>query len=164
MDYGTAAIVIATFCGPIAAVQAQKIVENITQKRRDKREVFAALMYTRDTRLSVEHIQALNRIDLAFYGDDTVLEAWRAYLDVLMENPTEDNWPYVVGKRDERFLRLLFSMSKLLRYKFTETEIKNSSYRPNAHREQEQIQLKLVNALSAIAEGRQSLSVRIQPL
>ena len=49
--------------------------------------IFRTLMATRATRLSAEHVQALNGIELTFYGggkkEKKVLEAWKAYHDHL---------------------------------------------------------------------------------
>src|SRR5580704_8992333 len=76
-------IFFATFCGPIAAIQTQKYLERLQEKKRSKMQVYRVLMATRATRLSPEHVQALNGIELAFYGggdkEKKVLEAWRAY-------------------------------------------------------------------------------------
>ena len=75
LDGPTIAIIFATFFGPIVAVQAQKWIENFREKKREKKYVFAMLMYTRGTRVSPEHVQALNRIELAFYRDMAVMNA-----------------------------------------------------------------------------------------
>jgi len=53
-DGPTIAMIAATVIGPIAAVQAQKWVEKFRERRNEKMRVFAALMYTRGTRLSLE--------------------------------------------------------------------------------------------------------------
>jgi hypothetical protein len=159
MDISTIAVVVATVVGPIAAVQTQKWIERQTEKRRERKLVFAALMYTRATRVSTEHVQALNRIELAFYKDKKVMAAWRLYLDILHQVVTEENQGYILGRRDELFVKLLYSMSSLLRYPFTETEIKNSTYRPQIHTDIENKQLQLLNWAISLAEGRQSLPV-----
>ena len=159
-DGPTLAMIAATVIGPIAAVQAQKWVEKLRERRNEKHRVFAALMYTRGTRLSPEHVQALNRIELAFYKDAKVMAAWRAYLDNLNSTVTPENQTYVWGERDRLFVDLLFEVSSLLDFPFTRTEIKNSTYRPTAHGDAEMAQLKIMALLGRIADGNDGIPIR----
>jgi len=159
-DGPTIAMIAATVIGPIAAVQAQKWVEKFRERRNEKMRVFAALMYTRGTRLSLEHVQALNRIELAFHKDPKVMAAWRAYLDNLSQTVTPENQTYVWGERDRLFVEMLFQVSSLLGYPFTATDIKNSTYRPTAHGDLEMAQLKVMGLLAKMADGQDGLPVR----
>jgi hypothetical protein len=61
-------LILATFAGPIIAVQTQKWIERANERRLAHRRIFYALMATRAMRASVEHVQALNMIDLEFQG------------------------------------------------------------------------------------------------
>lgn len=159
MDGPTLAIIFATFFGPIAAVQAQKWIEAITRKRSEKIAVFASLMYTRGTRLSMEHVQALNRIELAFYKDKNVMSAWSAYLDILSVPETSENSVYLQGRRDDLFVDLLYAISQRLGYPFTKTEIKNSTYRPKAHVDLENSQQNVLAGLAGLVNGTRVLRV-----
>jgi hypothetical protein len=88
-------IVAATIAGPVLAVQAQKWIERFRERRGRKLWVFQQLLATRAARLSADHVQALNMIDLVFYGsyffgihrrskgEQAVIDAWREYLDQL---------------------------------------------------------------------------------
>lgn len=74
-------LVLATFCGPIAAVQAQKWIERTREQRGRRLWIFQTLMATRAIRAgSNEHVQALNLIDVFFNGkssrDRAVRDAW----------------------------------------------------------------------------------------
>ena len=60
--------VIAVIAGPILAVQAQKFVESFREKKQRRSAIFKTLMSTRAERLHREHVQALNMIDIEFYG------------------------------------------------------------------------------------------------
>jgi cytochrome bd-type quinol oxidase subunit 1 len=68
MDTKDWLIVASTLLGPILAVQAQKWVEVFRERRGRKLWVVQQLMATRAARVSAEHVQALNMIDLVFYG------------------------------------------------------------------------------------------------
>ena len=61
--------IIAILLAPVFAVQVQKWVEHLRERRGKKLGVFQALMATRGARLSPEHVRALNMIDLEFSGE-----------------------------------------------------------------------------------------------
>ncbi|MBO4157710.1 hypothetical protein LH671_00350 [Enterobacter kobei] len=65
------ATVFATLFSPLIAVRVQKYLEKKSEKQTIKVKIFSQLMATRaiSSRLLPEHVQALNMIDLAFYGD-----------------------------------------------------------------------------------------------
>ena len=68
MGLNESLMIASTLLGPILAVQAQKWVER-ARTSGDRRDwIFTTLMATRQTRLSTEHVRALNLIDLAYYG------------------------------------------------------------------------------------------------
>lgn len=86
------AIIFTTLLRPILAVQIQKIIVKRNFIRTRKVVLFEQLMATRVTRLSPEHVRALNRINIYFYGEgenkrtkteSKVLEGWKIYLDHL---------------------------------------------------------------------------------
>jgi hypothetical protein len=94
------AIVFATILGPVLAVQTQKFIERATERRRMRAWIFYTLMTTRATRLTPEHVQALNAIELQFgqsrrwFGvakrDQAVVDAYRQYFDKLCEKIREE--------------------------------------------------------------------------
>ncbi|WP_156966071.1 DUF6680 family protein [Paraburkholderia bannensis] len=140
----------ATLLGPVLAVQAQKWVERAREATNRRQTVFTVLMATRQTRVSVDHVRALNSIDLAFYGRrilgvplrsaklQAVLDAWHnyhAHLSVPLEQrPKTDNEQKVWnGKGDELFTSLLERMAIATNYKFERQQLKSGSYSPEAH-------------------------------
>uniref|UniRef100_UPI002AA29EDF DUF6680 family protein n=2 Tax=Serratia TaxID=613 RepID=UPI002AA29EDF len=58
----------AVILGPIFAVQVQKYLEQFREKKQRRLNIFRSLMSTRAERLNREHVQALNMIDIEFYG------------------------------------------------------------------------------------------------
>ena len=101
----TTLTIIAIIAGPILAVQAQKIIELIKQRRDEKRRLFMTLMATRGRPLLPEHVQALNMIDITFTvkgiiasiifwrskKDKAVIDAWselRAHLYAPPQRPS----------------------------------------------------------------------------
>ena len=58
----TVITVFAIIAGPILAIQVQKLIERITQRRDEKRRLFMTLMATRGRPLAPEHVQAPHQI------------------------------------------------------------------------------------------------------
>lgn len=140
----------ATVAGPVLAVQAQKWVERAREATNRRVIVFTTLMATRQSRISMEHVRALNSIDLAFYGrrvlgvtmrgskSQAVLDAWHdyhAHLCVSYERrPKNDaelrDW---TGRGDELFTNLLERLATATNFKFDRQQLKAGSYSPEAH-------------------------------
>jgi|SRR5690349_21313932 hypothetical protein len=56
----------AILLAPLFAIQVERILEALKERRRRKLTVFHTLMATRGARLSPAHVEALNRIDIEF--------------------------------------------------------------------------------------------------
>jgi hypothetical protein len=146
-------MVAATVAGPILAVQAQKWVERIRERRHRKQTLFQQLMATRAARLSAEHVQALNMVDLVFYGshvfgihrrsraERAVIEAWREYHDHLGTQFADGAGVVWNTRADELFTNLLFAIAKDVRYKFDRVQLKKGVYSPQAHGDLERQQI-----------------------
>ena len=80
-------IIAAILLGPIIAVQLTRYLDDEKEIRERKLWIFKSLMATRSYTISALHVEALNRIDLEFdkkdKGERKVIEAWKAYLDLL---------------------------------------------------------------------------------
>lgn len=68
---------------PLVAVQVSEFLQKRKEGRARRVGIFKTLMATRANRLSGDHVQALNMIDIEFHGTDRrskqVLEAWKAW-------------------------------------------------------------------------------------
>ena len=125
-------------------------IERVRERRSRKSFVFQQLMATRAARVSAEHVQALNMIDLAFYGryvfgihrrskgEDAVVSAWREYHDHLNTRAADDALRIWNVRSDEIFTNLLFAMAADVGYKFDRVQLKKGAYSPIAHGELEE--------------------------
>jgi hypothetical protein len=161
-------IAAATIAGPILAVQAQKWVERATERRRGQLQVFYWLMATRATRLSNEHVQALNRIELEFRGRSAkkkaVRDAWRLYADKLNEHVDDKNEALLtawITSRDNLFTELVFSMSKALGFDFDRVQIMRGIYYPRGHGELEERQRNILISLERVLSGAQPIPMKV---
>ena len=164
MDLSVTAVVIATVMGPILAVQAQKYLERHRDQKRAKDSIFRVLMATRASRLMQEHVQALNGIELAFYGggekEKKVREAWNAYHNHLNDKSYQPdrNAEWEVRQID-LFIDLLHEMAVCLGYDFDKTHLKSSWYSPQAHGTIEQELNTIRGGLAEILTGKRPLPV-----
>ena len=165
--------VIAVILGPILAVQAQKILEEIRDKRRRRLDTFKTLMATRAERLSREHVRALNMIDIEFYGrrvggtrfqtrlEKSVTNAWKNYNQHLNERQAYASLEAWLKRSDELFTKLLYEMSQALHYDYDEVQLRRDCYRPEAHVTLENTQLSVLGGLQQVLNGERSIPMAV---
>ena len=175
MDTRDWVVIAATILGPILGVQAQKALEAIRERKGRKTRLFTQLMATRAARLSPEHVQALNMIDVVFFGDtifgfrhrsnaeQAVLDAWKEYHDNLGEGSDmpEMQQQAHYSKRTELFLNLVHAMSQDVGFKFDRVQLKRGAYSPMAHEELEDDQRAMRKALLGALSGSTPLQMNI---
>ena len=168
-------MVAAIILGPILAVQAQKLVESYKEKRAKRMAIFTTLMSTRAERLHRNHVQALNMIDIEFYGrmipfirtryqsnkEQAVTHAWKSYNSHLGERDSYETLDQWGKKGDEHFTNLLYAMSQALNYDYDKVQLQRDCYRPEAHGNIENTQLSLLKGLESIVNGERSLPMAV---
>jgi hypothetical protein len=152
-------MILAIIVGPIAAVQVQKWLEKKRDNTQRKLFIFKTLMTTRATKVSIEHVQALNMIDVEFTkGYESVITAWRNYHDHLSNgDPKSDVW----GERNnDLFIEMLSEMARSLGYnKFDKVMLRRTAYSPVAHGNQEFELQTIRKGLADILSGNATLPV-----
>lgn len=66
MAIGDFMMIVAVMVAPFLAIFAQRKIDEHRERRGQKLWVFRTLMATRGNKISLEHVQALNSIDLFF--------------------------------------------------------------------------------------------------
>ena len=157
----------AIIVGPIAAVQIEKYLERKREQRTRKLWIFSTLMATRATRLSPAHVEALNRIEVEFYKDRSVMEARKVLLDAFENFPQDEKvsdysarLEKAVEKSNDCLVKLLHQMSECLGYHFDEVHLKKGVYAPRGHAEVELQQYELRKLLLAILKGDKPIAVK----
>ena len=164
-----ASTIFATLLGPIFAVQAQKYLEAKRSLKDQKTRIFSTLMATRAARMSPEHVQALNMIDLAFNGgsrsrrrtETEVLDAWRDYLDHLTSSITEQNADRWRERQNELFIILLSTMASDLDLRYDRVLLRNGAYVPKGHTDIEDDQHKIRKLVLEVLAGERPLSMDV---
>lgn len=166
-------VVAATVLGPILAVRAQKAVEAYRERRSRKTRLFEQLMATRASRVSGEHVRALNMIDLVFYGERTfgvqrrskkeqrVLDAWKEYLDHLNNRTEDESIQHWATQGDELFVNLLYAIAEDIGYAFDRVQLKRGAYTPIAHGEIEAETSELRRATLSLVTGKHALKMNV---
>ena len=99
---------------PIAAVFVGQSLQDRSQKRKDKLEIFRALMMNRGIAWTVETVRALNIIDIVFSDNNTVRMRWKEYYNQLcIQTPNDMQRKQVQEAQD----KLLEAMAHSLGYK-----------------------------------------------
>ncbi len=157
--------IIAIILGPIIAVQLEKYLQRRREIRERKHIVFKTLMATRDSSLSLAHVEALNRIDLKFSNDSKykkVIEAWKEYFDNLRQKfESNEELKIWAAKNEELLANLLYEMGQSLGYKFDKVLIKRNMYSPVGHARIERENELIREGLIKILHGETLLPVNI---
>ena len=93
-------------------------------------------MQNRESPFSSQLYIALNSINVAFYNNKDVINAWKEFRNYVASNPEKDKTTFNNEnlrwniEKNEHFYNLLKKMAKSLNYEFNEDDIKNTSYIP----------------------------------
>lgn len=164
-------MILAVFLAPFLAIFAQRKIDEIKERRNQKLWVFRALMSTRGNKLSLEHVQALNSIDLFFEkkgNEKGVIEKWEEYFDYLELKTDKDDPEYKIKyaawaeKKDELFAALLSLMAKSLGYDFDVVKIKKGAYTPQGHSDVWLDQRIVQKGLADIMLGVKGFPIQVQ--
>lgn len=121
---------------PIIALKIQKKIEKYNEKNQRGLSIFTTLLATRAEPSSLDHVKALNLIDIEFYDEQLIRDSWNIYRDHLnsypknSDKPTQDRWE---EKRVDYMTDLLYEMSKYFGYNFDKVLLKKGAYYPTAH-------------------------------
>lgn len=160
MVWLTAAIVIATFLGPVLAVFTTRTIDNLRQRKERKMEVFRALMRSRRNTLSPEYVAALNMVELEFAGRDNVLRPFKTLFDHYQTQPQPNDWQ---DRLRSLIARLLFAMAKDLGYEMEQLDVMEGGYLPSGWNAMENDRNAVLSAMAKVARGEAAIPVVMVP-
>lgn len=170
MNISDVFMILAVLLSPFIAVFAQRKVDLSREKNRNKLWIFRTLMATRGDRLSLEHVQALNSIDVYFDNpkkDKETVDRWNEYFDNFSQTPRGemvndaaawDNWS---TRADDLLAKLLSTMGKTLGYDFEALKIKRGIYCPKGHGDEKNDNLIMRKAMVSILDGSKAFPIKI---
>jgi hypothetical protein len=160
---GTAAVIFATFFGPIFAVAMTMAIDALRQKRTRQLELFRSLMGNRRARLSPEWVRALNLVEIEFYRNRAVMEAYRDLMNHINTRADVDPQGWTDRQRT-LFAKLLSEIARSLRYgKMEQLDLREGGYYPQGYADFEVEQQTLRRLLIELLNGNRSLPVHSAP-
>ena len=106
--------IISIVVAPIIAVWVSQLLQDRSERRKDKLQIFKVLMTSRIYGWTVDSVHALNIIDVVFADDMSVREAWADLNDKYhVSTPDQQHLDKVKRAQD----KLLETMAKSLGYK-----------------------------------------------
>ncbi len=157
--------IVATFLGPVLAVIVTREVDRRRDVSRRRLELFRLLMRSRRTPLSVDFVTGLNLIEVEFYGQKAVLDAWRALWDDLNDSraSSAEEDRRIAQRREYLRAILLSQMAKTLGLSIPDLEIFKGGYNPEGHAVIEAEQSINRRFFADIAKGVRTFPVSIVP-
>lgn len=150
------ATIIAVMVGPVLAVWITRIIDERRASKQRKFDIFRTLMRTRKLPIHVDHVGALNLVEVEFVNNGNVINAWKKYLANLSETlpPVEekDRFDDACKKRDSLLTKLISEIAKVLKIRIEQIDILEGNYIPQGWHdddwEQRLVRRGLINVLS----------------
>lgn len=152
---------VAIVVGPIVAVLLTWLLNRKYRAHDRKLKIFRDLMQTRGIRVDPQHVAALNVIELEFYDKPLIRQSFKEYIDHL-RTPIpnrEADLEQLIGKRSELLMELLCKIGAEVGYRFDKMELDRRSYAPNVWEDDQWLQRRNAQLLSAILSGERPVPV-----
>lgn len=108
-------------------------------------------MATRRVGISPEHVNALNLVEVDFYGCVKVQDQWKTYKEHLFSTGPEDvAWH---EKKERLLANLLFEMAAALRFNIPAMEIFKGGYAPKGWEHRDNRQFEAMEYIYALSQG-----------
>src|SRR6266542_6327450 len=103
--------VIAIVAGPAFGAWLTRWLDDRREAHKRKFDIFSALMRTRKMPIHIDHVSALNLIEVEFIKNRNIISAWKSYLACLAETlpavEEKEKYDAVIKKRDSLLTKLL---------------------------------------------------------
>lgn len=147
-------IIITSLISGILATILTIIVQRISEVKRSKRDIFEILMSHRYMIPDKINVEALNKIDVVFYKDESVRKSWGEFLaaaDAAKETPNRTT------DVNDKYLRLLEEIAKVIGYNNINWENIKKYYFPQglSTKIMEEETLRKVQIQQALQESKQ---------
>ena len=119
------AVVVSALVSGILATIITIVVNNYQTKLSEKRKVLSIMLSYRYDIANENNVNAMNRIQVVYYGDDEVISAWKDFNDATKDKSKQDT---ILDK----YLLLLENMSHSCGYKNLKWDDIKISYLPTA--------------------------------
>ena len=155
---------LAVLAGPTIGVKIAQKMEDQRQKQQQRMAILASLVRTSQSitsRMSPEHVYALNLIQIVFHDEEDILEPYKRYINYL-KNP-EPNEEFNERVANPLRLDLLEALAIKLGYSFGRDELEEFLYAPAGWDQNAINQLEIGDLLRGAVRGEESLRISVVP-
>ena len=123
----------AILAAPAVALWIQRMVDRNKAAEQRRQEIFKALWVNRRRPFYLARVDALNMIDVEFFGEGLIQDAWQDLFAHYRDPHPGLSDAQIELQREEKYSTLLFEISKVLGYGFGKAHIRDNIYRPTLH-------------------------------
>lgn len=156
--------ILAILVGPVIAVHITRKNDERRAERARKLDIFRTLMRTRRMPVHVDHVGALNLVEIEFIDHDRVIAAWKAYLNNLSEvlPPIEEKVKHdaALKRRDSLLTKLIYEIAQTLNIKVEQLDILEGNYIPQGWLDDDWEQRLVRRHLITVLSGRGAIVTR----
>ncbi len=156
--------VVAIVAGPAFGAWLTRFLDNRREAHKRKFDIFVTLMRTRKMPIHIDHVSALNLIEVEFVKNENIISAWKAYLANLGEPlpPVEEKQRYdsFIKRRDSLLTKLLSEIAESLGIKIEQLSILEGNYIPQGWVEDDWEQRLVRRSLLDVLAGRRAIAIR----
>ena len=150
----------AIMLGPIIAVIVTRILDRSAERRRRRLDVFRNLMQTRGVRLDPVHVAALNVVEIEFYKDTNVRNAFQSYIQHLSAPmPVVAEQDRFFDQRSDLFMVLLSEIGTSVGFTFDKRDLERLSYVPQGWDSDQNMQRKNAEMLGQLLSGQRAIPI-----
>ncbi len=153
--------IFAIYLGPIRAVEVARRNDVAREATRRQRDIFAALMRTRNATLMPEHVWALNLIQVEFAHNDSIINAYKNYIAhlsrvVAAPGPALDAF---LRERRDLFFDLVHEIARVVGFSLDKRDLERAAYVPAGWEYEQAEQQSLRRSMLELLDGRRGLPV-----
>jgi hypothetical protein len=155
---------VAIVVGPIAAVLITRMLDNRNAAYARRYQVFRDLVRTRSAKISPEHVNALNLVEIEFNQFPEVKTSWDRYMEALSMKigGGDEAFNQYVVRRDQLFIKLVQNIANVLGMKHVDiTDVMTTNYYPQGWQNDEEEQRRLRALLIPVFSGSHPIPVRL---
>jgi hypothetical protein len=155
---------VAILAGPAVGAWLTRRLDDRRELQKRKFDIFRALMRTRKMPIHIDHVSALNLVEVEFVENRNVVSAWKSYLTNLGEPlpPVEEKERYdsALKKRDALLTKLLSEIARCLKVEIEQLSILEGNYIPQGWVDEDWEQRLVRRALLDVLSSRRAIVIR----
>lgn len=156
--------IIALFGGPAFGAWLTRWLDDRRELQKRKYDIFRTLMRTRKMPIHIDHVSALNLVEIEFLKDEAVISSWKSYLASLSEAlpPVEekDRFDTALKKRDSLLTKLLSEIAKSLHIGIEQLSILEGNYIPQGWVDEDWENRLVRRSLLDVLTAKKALTIR----